>query len=357
METIKEYLNKAIEHDATDVFIIAGKPVSLKINNKIIEIENEERLLPEKSASLITKVYELAGRKPKAITGAIDDDFSFSVNNLGRFRASILKQRGSIGAVIRIIKTEIPNYANLEIPEQIINSTSMDSGLIVICGLSGKGKSMTAASILDYINKNMKKHILTIENPIEYIYKNGGSLVTQREVSNDTSSTTMAMKSAFRQSPNVVYVDNLEEPEHIRLALQLSESGYLVLTTMKTFGISNTVRTLIDAFPVNEAGLAKMKIIRNLKLVVTKSLVNNVRGTITPLYSYAFLDKPIKDFIIDDKIGQIEKILEESNSNMQYSMLNAIKDMYNIGEIDEKEYEKMLERYNNALYEYRVKDD
>ena len=195
---ITEILQKAVAEKASDIFIVAGLPVSLR-KNGIISRLDETRLLPPDTEELISQIYSMAGNRELAIVSdGGDDDFSFAVPGLSRFRVSAYKQRGALSAVIRIITFDLPDYSELGIPDTIINMGNGSSGMILVTGPAGSGKSTTLACIIDHINKTRDKHIITLEDPLEYLHRHNRSSVSQREINVDTENYVTALRAALR---------------------------------------------------------------------------------------------------------------------------------------------------------------
>ena len=199
--TTQQLLKKAVALHASDIFIVAGRPASIRLNGSII-IENTERLMPDDTHLLLKQIYQLAdNRDMDTLIRTGDDDFSFSVQNLSRFRVSAFKQRGSLSAVIRVISFELPDRRERHIPERIINLADYSKGLVLVTGPAGNGKSTTLACIIDHINHTQEKHIITLEDPLEYLHRHDKSIVSQREIYADTESYVTALRASLRQSP------------------------------------------------------------------------------------------------------------------------------------------------------------
>lgn len=201
---LNELLEHAIAEHASDVFIVAGLPVSFRRNGAICQI-NGEKLLPADTERFVTEIYSLASNRDIGILhNTWDDDFSFAITGLSRFRVSAFKQRGALSAVIRIITFDLPDFKELHIPEYILHLGDSGKGMILVTGPAGSGKSTTLACIIDQINQNQRKHIITLEDPIEYLHRHSNSIVSQREINVDTDSYVTALRAALRQSPDVI---------------------------------------------------------------------------------------------------------------------------------------------------------
>ena len=208
-------LKNAVEKQASDIFIVSGLPVSYKLNG-LIQPQNDEMILPETSEQLISEAYKLADRTIDKLRDNGDDDFSISVKGLSRFRISAYKQRGSLAAVIRLVSFDVPSPKEMSIPESVMNISEKTKGLVLVTGPAGGGKSTTLACIIDRINSTRNAHIITLEEPIEYLHKNKRSVISQREIHADTEGYVTALRASLRQSPDVILVGEMRDFETIR---------------------------------------------------------------------------------------------------------------------------------------------
>ncbi|MEG1501007.1 MAG: ATPase, T2SS/T4P/T4SS family, partial [Clostridiales bacterium] len=247
-----EILKKGVEDKASDVFIIAGSPVCYKLNGHIYSI-GENKLNTLDTNVLVKEIYKMADNRatvPVLVDG--DDDFSFSIEGLSRFRVSIYKQRGSLAAVIRIVTFGIPDPAAMHIPQNVLDLAESNKGLVLFTGAAGSGKSTTLACIIDLINKNRNAHIITLEDPLEYLHRHNKSLISQREVSSDTQSYSTGLRSALRQSPDVILLGEMRDYETINVVMTAAETGQLIFSTLHTMGVSKTIDRIIDVFPADQ---------------------------------------------------------------------------------------------------------
>ena len=213
---IQEYLQEATGKGASDLFIVAGLPLTYKINRKMIRVG--DRLMPEDTRKLIEDIYVIAQeRKIETLEKNGDDDFSFSIPNLGRFRVSTYRQRGSLAAVIRLIAFRLPNPEELSIPSQIMQLAEYRKGLVLVTGSAGSGKSTTLACLIEQINSTREEHIITLEDPLEFLHRHKKSIVSQREVSSDTESYKVALRASLRQSPDVILLGEMRDYETINI--------------------------------------------------------------------------------------------------------------------------------------------
>lgn len=227
---VDEYLKRMIADKASDLFIVPGGTVCEKVDRRIVSV-SESSLVSTESEVLIRALYALSGRGIDAFLESGDDDFSISISGLARFRVNAYKQRGSLAAVVRSVSFDIPDYRGLNIPEQVMSLSEVMNGLIVFTGVSGSGKSTTQACLIDRINSTKEYHIITLEDPIEFLHKNKRSLVSQRDIAIDTKDYLTALKLCMRQAPDVILLGEMRDYETIKAAITAAETGHLVIAT------------------------------------------------------------------------------------------------------------------------------
>ena len=270
---LTEMLKAAVEKGASDIFIVSGLPLAYKINNSI-QNQSEEKLYPDATRRMILEIYELASqRDPKRLLEKGDDDFSFSLVGVSRFRVSTYKQRGSLAAVIRVVKFDLPDPAQLGVPQTVLDLGRLKKGLVLVTGPAGSGKSTTLACMIDLINRSRNCHVITLEDPIEYLHSHKKSVVSQREISNDTESYVTALRAALRQAPNVILLGEMRDYETISAALLAAETGHLVLSTLHTTGAAQTVERIIDACPTGSQNQIRIQLAAALKGIVSQCLI------------------------------------------------------------------------------------
>ena len=231
--TVLEILHRAIELDAADIFLVAGLPVTFKCGGKQVRAQ-EDVLRPDAIAVLVDEIYTVGRRDRANLERGADDDFSFAVPQLGRFRVNVFRQRGSLAAVLRVIKFGLPDPQKLGIPESVLSLADNKKGLVLITGSAGTGKSTTLACMIDRINRSRDCHIITMEDPIEYIHRHDKAIVTQREISIDTPGYLESLRSALRESPDVILLGEMRDYDTISAALTAAETGVLLLSTLHT---------------------------------------------------------------------------------------------------------------------------
>lgn len=330
---ITTILKQAIEDHASDVFIVAGLPISFRKNGMISPI-NDTRLLPPDTEELLNQIYEQSGpRNMDQLHNEGDDDFSFSIKNLSRFRVNAYKQRGALSAVIRIITFSLPDYHALGIPEHVIHLADSGKGMILVTGPAGSGKSTTLACMIDHINQTQHKHIITLEDPLEYLHRHGKSIVSQREINVDTESYVTALRAALRQSPDVILLGEMRDYETIQIAMTAAETGHLLLSTLHTIGAANTIDRIIDVFPANQQRQVAVQLSMVLSAVVSQQLVPTIDGGVVPALEIMTVTPAIRNMIRDNKVHQIDGIIYSSMKEDMISMDSSLLNLYKAGTI------------------------
>ena len=314
---LKEILEQAINEQASDVFIVAGLPVSFRKNNVIRQI-NGEKLFPTDTESLLAEIYgQAGGRSLKILHDMGDDDFSFAIPGLSRFRVSAYKQRGALSAVIRIISFNLPDF----------------KGMVLVTGPAGSGKSTTLACIIDQINKKSHKHIITLEDPLEYLHRHDQSIVSQREINVDTENYVTALRAALRQSPDVILLGEMRDYETINVAMTAAETGHLLLSTLHTIGAANTIDRIIDVFPANQQRQIAIQLSTVLTAVVSQQLVPTVDGRVIPALEIMTVTPAIRNMIRDNKVHQIDGLIYSSMKEDMISMDGSLQNLCRQGKI------------------------
>lgn len=332
-----EFLTKTTQEGASDLFIVAGRPLSYKKNGKLIQAD-EERMMPDQCEAFVREIYDLAGHRDiSRFLACGDDDFSFAVQGLSRYRVSTYRQRGSLSAVIRVITFELPNPDALGIPESIIRLSDMKKGLVLVTGPAGSGKSTTLACIIDEINRTQEKHIITLEDPLEFLHRHKKSIVSQREISSDTESYLTALRASLRQSPDVILLGEMRDFETISVAMTAAETGHLVLSTLHTLGAANTIDRIIDVFPPNQQRQISVQLSSVLQAVASQQLIPAKDETLVPAFELMTTTPAIRNMIRENKIHQIDGLIYSSAGKDMLSMDNSILALYKSGKISETE--------------------
>lgn len=319
MATLMEYLTRAAEAGASDIFLVPGAPVTLKLEGLLTQVDSQ-RLMPDQSEVLIRQIYALANRDMEPFRRTGDDDFSFAVPGLARFRVNAYRQRGSLAAVIRVVAFRIPDWKELGIPEQVMALTEEHSGMILVTGTAGCGKSTTLACLVDRINQSRSCHVITLEDPIEYLHRNQKSIISQREIAVDTGDYLSALRACLRQAPDVIQLGEMRDLETIRTAMTAAETGHLLLATLHTKGAVNTIDRIIDTFPADQQQQIRIQLSAVLRTVVSQQLVPDVDGGQLPVFEVMHMTGAIKSMIRDSKNHQIPGAIAAGSQEGMISM-------------------------------------
>ena len=327
---VKQILAQATKKRISDIFIIAGLPLSYKIGGHIEESEGE-RLLPQHTFEFITNLYTLANRDISEFEKNGDDDFSFAIPGISRFRVNTFKQRGSYSAVIRVISFELPLPSELNIPDAVMELANTGHGMVLITGPAGSGKSTTLACLIDKINEERRQHIITLEDPLEFLHTHKKSIVSQREISTDSESYLTALRAALRQSPDVILLGEMRDYETINTAVTASETGHVVFSSLHTIGASNTIDRIIDAFPASQQQQISIQLSSVLQAVVSQKLLPTVDDKVIPAFEIMVLTPAIRNLIRERKIHQIDGIIYTSSADNMIAMDTSILNLYKKG--------------------------
>ncbi|MDE6954205.1 MAG: PilT/PilU family type 4a pilus ATPase [Oscillospiraceae bacterium] len=326
---LMEYLKRAVADKASDLFIVAGGPVSEKLEKRISSI-SAERIFPRETEELIRQVYSVAKRPMDRYMEEGDDDFSFSVPSLARFRVNVYRQRGSMAAVIRVVAFDIPHWRDLSIPEGVMDLAEVQHGMVLVTGTAGSGKSTTQACIIDQINRSRECHIITLEDPIEYLHRNRRSIISQREMSIDTIDYPSALRACLRQAPDVILLGEMRDQETIHTAMTAAETGHLLIATLHTKGAVNTIDRIVDTFPSGQQDQVRVQLSMVLHTVISQQLVPGVAGDLVPAFEIMHVNNAIRSLIRDSKTHQIDNAIAaggvEGMVTMDQSLLNLYRD-------------------------------
>lgn len=318
MKYIDVLLHKAAELGASDLHVKVGSPPIVRVNGALFPIPNSERLAYEK-----TKEIGLSILKPKqkeTFAQKNDLDFAYSVAGLGRFRCNIFIQRGAIGIVFRVIPMNIPSVDDLNLPDVIKKISENERGLVLVTGITGSGKSTTLAAMIDYINTNRNVHVITVEDPIEYLHRDKHSIVNQREVGTDTMGFKEALRAALRQDPDVILVGEMRDLETIEIAMTAAETGHLVFSTLHTVDAAETVNRIISSFPPHHQSQIRIQLSSVIKGIISQRLMprSDVKGRV-PAVEIMVGSAVIKECILDaSKTKLIKDYIEQGH--LHYGM-------------------------------------
>ena len=326
---LRAILEQAVHMQASDIFIMAGLALTCKVNGKMTTMQ-AGKLTPDMSKRLVMELCTLSERDAECLSKIGDDDFSVTIPSLSRFRVSIYKQRGSYAAVVRVIPFGIPDYREIGIPEAVMNVAEKTRGLVLVTGPAGGGKSTTLACIIDRINQTREGHIITLEEPIEYLHRNQRCAVSQREIGLDTESYLSGLRASLRQAPDVILLGEMRDYETIRVAMTAAETGHLVIATLHTADAATTIDRIIDVFPAEQQQQIRVQLAMILQTVISQQLVPDVTGKLIPVFEIMPLNNAVRNMIRESKVHQLDALIAASSGegmiSMDASLLELVKE-------------------------------
>jgi twitching motility protein PilT len=345
MMDINELLRKANAMEASDLHIKVGSQPILRIYGELTPVTTEKKISQEDATKIAMSVMTPA--QADLFKRKNDMDLAYSVPGLGRFRCNIFMQRGTVGLVFRVIPMRIPTIDELLLPEVIKKIAMEQRGLILVTGTTGSGKSTTLASMIDLINSTRTEHIMTIEDPIEYLHRDKKSIINQREIGNDAESFSKALRQALRQDPDVILVGEMRDFETIQTSLVAAETGHLVLSTLHTIDATETINRIIAVFPPYQHKQVRMQLASVLKSIISMRLVPRADGKgRVPAVEVLIATATIKDCILDpDKTKTISDIIEQGA--IHYSMQSFDQSIFSLFKSSLITYEEALRRATN----------
>ncbi|SDB32524.1 MULTISPECIES: type IV pilus twitching motility protein PilT [unclassified Butyrivibrio] len=332
MSRIDDILKTAKEHGASDVHITVGIPPKMRVNGKLIALEGYNKMLPDDTREIADTIMSVKQKELLEANG--QHDMSFSIMGLGRFRLNVFKQRGSIAMAIRLVETTIPDAETLGIPSSVINLYQRQRGLVLVTGPTGSGKSTTLASIIDMINSNREAHIITLEDPIEFLYHHDKSIVNQREVGLDSDNYANALRAALREDPDVILVGEMRDLETISTAITAAETGHLVLSTLHTIGAASTVDRIIDVFPPHQQQQIRIQLANVLEAVISQQLIPTIdEEARVAAFEVMHVNSAVRNMIREGKTHQLITIMQTNRKLGMVTMDEAIIDLCRAGKI------------------------
>ncbi|TWX72882.1 type IV pilus twitching motility protein PilT [Colwellia sp. C1TZA3] len=327
---ITELLAFSVENNASDLHLSAGNPPSIRVDGDVRKLNIPA--FDEKDVNAL--VYDIMNdRQRKEYEENLEVDFSFEVPNLARFRVNAFNQNRGPAAVFRTIPSKILSLDDLGCPEIFRDIADLPRGLVLVTGPTGSGKSTTLAAMVDYINKNKHDHILTIEDPIEFVHQSQSCLINQREVHRDTLSFSAALRSALREDPDVILVGEMRDLETIRLAMTAAETGHLVFGTLHTTSAPKTIDRIIDVFPGEEKAMVRSMLSESLRAVISQTLVKKVGGGRVASHEIMMAVPAIRNLIREDKIAQMYSAIQTGMSHGMQTMDQCLQNLVNRGMI------------------------
>ena len=332
MATIEEILTVAKEAGASDVHLTVGIPPKMRVNGNLVTMDFP-KMLPADTLDVVLSIMTESQRDRYEEKG--EYDMSFAVPNVARYRVNVFKQRGSAALAFRVVSTEIPSPEKLGVPESVIDLYQRKRGLILVTGPTGSGKSTTLAAIIDKVNSNRDAHIITLEDPIEYLHQHKMSMVNQREIGLDSENYANALRAALREDPDVILVGEMRDFETISVAITAAETGHLVLSTLHTIGAASTIDRVIDVFPPHQQQQIRVQLSNVLEAVISQQLIptSDGRGRCAA-FEVMHANHAVRNLIREGKSHQLQSVMQTNRKIGMITMDDAILQLYYDGKID-----------------------
>lgn len=332
MPTIEEIMKTAKEAGASDVHITVGIPPKMRVNGNLVTM-NYAKMMPADTLSVLLEIMTETQRERFEERG--EYDMSFSIPELGRYRVNAYKQRGSVALVLRLVGTKVPSPESLGVPESVVNLYERKRGLILVTGPTGSGKSTTLAAIIDKINNKRDAHVITLEDPIEYLHQHKMAMVNQREIGLDSQNYANALRAALREDPDVILVGEMRDFETISVAITAAETGHLVLSTLHTIGAASTVDRVIDVFPPHQQQQIRVQFANVLEAVVSQQLIPTMdaRGRVAA-FEVMHANHAVRNLIREGKSHQLVSVMQTNRKMGMITMDESITQLFYEGKID-----------------------
>src|SRR6476660_9465533 len=325
----------AVERGASDVHIKVGSPPFIRIDGRLERIDHQD-VSPVETERIAFAI--MPKQRAEEFLASSDADFAYSVSGLGRFRVNVMRQRGSVGLVLRRVQSYIPSFEQLGLPPVVRKLTDHQRGLVLVTGPTGSGKTTTLGSMIDFINDNYNRHIVTIEDPIEILHADKRSIVNQREVGTDTEDFHSALKRVLRQDPDVILVGEVRDVETVKTALTAAETGHLVFSTLHTISATDSINRIIDFFPPHEQRQVRMSLASSLRGIVSQRLVERRGGGRIPAVEILVATGRIFDKIVNaDETNEIEQIISEGEYYGMQTFDQSLLGIYGEGLVELRE--------------------
>lgn len=330
-QRIKNLLKLGAQQNASDLHFAVGRHPTLRIDGKLIPLEQEAVLLPEDTKAFAD--FFMNSNHKEAFLKQGEIDFSYSLEDKVRFRTNVFYQRGHVGIVMRIINSDIKSLDELNIPQLVYEFANFSQGLFLVTGPVGHGKSTTLAALVDYINHNKKQHILTIEDPIEYMYEADRCIINQREIGQDSQDFAGALRSALREDTNVILIGEMRDLETIGTAITAAETGHLIFATLHTNDSSQTIDRIVDTFPSHQQNQVRAQLANVLLGVMSQRLIPHANGGRVPAVEIMIKNNAIENLIREDKTYQIDTVIETSQKEGMISLDKSLAELLQAGDI------------------------
>lgn len=331
---LQQIISTAIKNGASDIHLTPGTPPVIRCSGELLRI-GDDKLMPDDTLALAKEIFEINDYSEKFEKRG-EVDFSFAISKMGRFRVNVFKQRGSVAIAIRTIPVEIPDIGYLELPESVVKLTNKTRGLVLVTGPTGAGKSTTLAALINKINAERNCHIITLEDPIEYLHKHQVGIVNQREIGIDSESFANALRSALREDPDVIMIGEMRDEETISTALTAAETGHMVFGTLHTMGAAKTIDRIVDSFKDYQQQQVRVQLASVLQSVITQQLIP-VGEKMVPAFEVMMVTHGISNLIREGKTHQIDNLIQTGNRYGMQTMDGTLLGLYKKGRISRED--------------------
>jgi len=328
---LEQILETAAKNNASDIHFSVGRHPTLRVDGKLAGLVKHPVLTGEHAKGLVDAL--LTAEQKQILAEYKDVDFSYNYKNIARFRVNVFNQRGYLSAALRFFPSKIKTVKELNLPSAVEKFAGNAQGFFLVVGPTGHGKTTTLAALVDYINHNQTRHIVTIEDPIEYIFEQDKSIINQREVGSDAKTFERALRAAFRQDPDVIMVGEMRDLETISTALTAAETGHLVLATLHTNNAAQTIDRIIDSFPAEAQNQVRAQLASTLLGVVSQRLIPQINGGRVPAVEIMIANSAVRNLIREGKIYQIDLVIETSVEDGMISLNRSLAELANKGQI------------------------
>lgn len=326
MYDLNEILIQSVKERASDIHLTSGRAPSYRVDGVLAPIMGE-RLTPQMLEDILLPLIDKRHREELEETG--QTDFAYAISGVGRFRVNVFKQRGTLAAVMRSLPFNIPDPEDLGIPREVVEMTGRKRGLVLVTGPTGSGKSTTLASLIHVINRTYPYHIITLEDPIEYLHRHDKSVVNQREIGSDSTDYAQALRAALREDPDVILVGEMRDLETISTAITAAETGHLVFSTLHTIGADKTIDRIIDVFPPNQQQQVRIQLASVLECIVSQQLLKKADGSgRVAALEVLFANNAVRNLIRESKTYQIPSIMQTNKRAGMQTMDDALYDLF-----------------------------
>ena len=322
---LDQIIKAAYDNNASDIHVTAGTPPVIRCSGELLRV-GEEKLMPDDTVAIANEIFSINDYS-KRFEEKGEADFSFAYKEYGRFRVNVYKQRGSVAIAIRLIPREIPELKSLGIPDSVIKLTERNRGLVLVTGPTGAGKSTTLAALVNIINEKRNCHIITLEDPIEYLHRHKLGIVNQREIGIDSQTFGNALRAALREDPDVIMIGEMRDQETIATALTAAETGHLVFGTLHTMGAAKTIDRIVDTFSENQQQQVRVQLSSVLQAVITQQLIPS-NESLVPAFEVMMVTHGISNLIREGKTHQIDNLIQTGNRYGMQTMDGTLLGLY-----------------------------